>query len=82
MSLSDGMIVESYEDLIKIETSALLYSPNAMHVFSYNNRFDSPCLIDIEYGTRFFGADIKTFVAFPLHHVRFAPFTQEEMDAS
>lgn len=80
MSLKDGAIVNSYEELVKL-TYGFFYQPNGSRNYSYNvHLFDCPMIMNIETGERYFGKDIEKFIKFPLHHIRFMPFTQEKMD--
>lgn len=81
MSLRDGVSVNSYSELESITHAAFFHEAATGRNFSYNVRYDCPGMINIETGERFFSEDIKRFIKFPLHCIRLAPFTQEEMDA-
>lgn len=77
-TLRDGLIIESYEKLIKVQHRLYLYQSYASRLYSYGVEYGSPGLVNMETGERFFGSDIKKFITFPLHQIQLAPWTEED----
>ena len=81
MSLNNGMCIETYEDLIQTDHLVFYHEAETNRNYSFSHEFGVPGMINVETGTRYFGADIVAFIKFPLHRIRFVPHTQEEMGA-
>lgn len=82
MSLSDGIKVETYEDLIKEQLTGLLFEPVGDRIFTYTDIYNCPGLTNIQTGERYFSNDIKRYIQFPLHYVYLVPFIEENKNAS
>jgi hypothetical protein len=78
-SLSAGVSVDSYEDLIAIEHDVVLFDPTSNEIYTFTHYYSSPGLLNVKTGNRFFGTDIRDMFTFPFHLLCYVPLMKEEM---